>query len=107
MISSSVDFPQPEGPTTTKNSPRVKVEVDRPERLDLALRRGRRKDARDAAQRDVDLRHGYWVFRLRSSGRKLSSMILLQSGSSLSAPTSFCARIISFIAFRLISPAPQ
>ena len=83
------------------------VEIDRPERLDFGLRRGRRKDARDAAQRDVSLGHGYCVFRLRSSGRKLSSMILLQSGSFLSAPTSFCARIISFIALRLTSPAPQ
>ena len=106
MISSSVDFPQPDGPTTAKNSAAHQIEVDRPERLDLGLLLGRRKDARDAAQRDVDA-HGYWVLRLRSSGRKLSSMILLQSGSVFSAPTIFCARIISFMAFRLISPALQ
>jgi len=72
----------------------------------LGLLLGRRKDARDAAQRDVDA-HGYWVLRLRSSGRKLSSKILPQSGSVFSAPTIFCARIISFMAFRLISPALQ
>ena len=86
--------------------PAHQVEIDRPERPDLGLLRRGRKDARDAAQRDVDA-HGYWVLRLRSSGRKLSSMILLQSGSVFSAPTIFCARIISFMAFRLISPALQ
>ena len=34
-------------------------------------------------------------------------MILPQFGSSLSAPTIFCARIISFMALRLISPPLQ
>ena len=31
--SSSVDFPQPDGPTTAKNSPLLQIEIDRPERV--------------------------------------------------------------------------
>ena len=60
---------------------RVQVEIDRPERLQTSPAGGGGEDLRDAAQRDmsISVTTPYWVFRLRSSGRKLSSMILLQS----------------------------
>ena len=79
MSSSSVDLPQPDGPTTAKNSPLPDVEVDRADRM-----QGRRRAPRHEGLADVrepDLRsqqvRGYCLIACRSGGRNRVSMILL------------------------------
>jgi hypothetical protein len=87
-------------------------QVDRAERMDVAHVAGRREDARDAPDDDqaaVFHAAGFraYFFDFRSSGRKLSSTNFDQSMSPLTAPTSFCARIMLSMPAYSILPGPQ
>src|SRR6185295_14178103 len=85
----------------------AEVEIDRPQRLQLAPV-GAGEDLGDVAQGDVG-GHAlvYFTMALMSSGRKRVSMILSQSTSPWMAPTMRCTSIMRFIPSRWICPVPQ
>ena len=108
----------------------AQIEIDRPERVQFSGRG--RKHLGDAAQRDVCLRHtqtfglsmilsenpfplfgimlpqpACYFGVLRSSGRKLVSIILARSKSPVIAPTIFCTSIMRFMPSRWNWPGPQ